>query len=79
MHVATMDDATCAFYHALAILHAPDYRKENSGALRQDWPRIPLPDSKELLAASAELGKQIAALLDTERDVGAIHELPYKE
>jgi REP element-mobilizing transposase RayT len=64
-----VDGITCApdvFYHALAILHAPAYGAENSGALRQDWPRIPLPDSRELLLASAELGKQIAALLDTE-------------
>jgi REP element-mobilizing transposase RayT len=54
------------FYHAIAVLHDPAYRTENSGALRQDWPRIPLPDSKEALLASAELGQQIAALLDTE-------------
>jgi hypothetical protein len=74
--VVPLDDAPNLFYHTLATLHAPDYRKENSGALRQDWPRIPLPDSKELLLASAELGKRIAALLDTEHDVGAIHELP---
>lgn len=46
---------------------APAYRSKNSGALRQDWPRIPLPNSKELLLASAELGRQIAALLDTEK------------
>jgi hypothetical protein len=59
-------DVPEVFYHSLAILHAPEYRNENAGALRQDWPRIPLPDSKELLLASAELGKQIAALLDTE-------------
>lgn len=31
------------FYHALAVLHAPAYRAENAGGLRQDWPRIPLP------------------------------------
>jgi hypothetical protein len=54
------------FYHAVATLHAPAYRAENAGALRQDWPRIPLPDSRELLLASAKLGKRIAALLDTE-------------
>jgi len=72
--LSTVDDAPNVFYHALAILHAPAYRAENSGALRQDWPRVPLPDSKDLLVASAELGKQIAALLDTERDVEAIHE-----
>jgi hypothetical protein len=59
-------------YHTVAVLHAPSYRKENAAALRQDWPRIPLPDSKEALLASAALGKQIAGLLDAETpfDVG---------
>jgi hypothetical protein len=74
--VATIDDAPSSFYHALATLHSPTYRTENSGALRQDWPRISLPDSKELLLASAELGKKIAALLDTEQDVRAVREPP---
>ena len=57
------------FYHTLAVLHAPEYRAENSGALRQDWPRVPLPKSREALLASAELGRQVAALLDTETPV----------
>jgi hypothetical protein len=57
------------FYHTLAVLHAPEYRVENSGALRQDWPRVPLPKSREALLASAELGRQVAALLDTETPV----------
>jgi hypothetical protein len=57
------------FYHTLAILHAPAYRAENAGALRQDWPRVPLPNSREALIASAELGRQVAALLDTEKPV----------
>jgi hypothetical protein len=79
MRAATIDDAPSAFYHALAILHAPTYRTENSGGLRQDWPRIPLPDSKELLLASAALGRKIAALLDTETpfDVGAPLGVPW--
>ena len=38
----------------------------------QDWPRIPLPDSRELLLSSAELGRKIAALLDTEEDVPGV-------
>jgi hypothetical protein len=61
------------FYHSIATLHASAYRHENADALRQGWPRIPLPDSKELLLASAGLGGKIAALLDTETpfDVGA--------
>lgn len=55
------------FYHLVATLHSPVYRYENASALRQDWPRIPLPDSKELVLSSAALGRKIAALLDTER------------
>ena len=62
------------FYHTLAVLHAPVYRAENGGALRQDWPRVPLPDTKTSLAASAELGRKIAALLDTEHGVPNVTE-----
>jgi hypothetical protein len=72
--IARMKDAPRVFYHTFAILHAPAYRSENSGALRQDWPRVPLPDTKEALLASSALGKQISALLDTEHDPGTIHE-----
>ncbi len=57
---------SCPFLHAVAILNAPTYRAENAGALRQDWPRVPLPDSKEALRASAGLGHHIAALFDIE-------------
>jgi hypothetical protein len=31
------------FSHAIATLHSPAYASENEGALKQDWPRIPLP------------------------------------
>ncbi len=54
------------FYHILAVLHSPAYGVQNAGALRQDWPRIPLPKTKDYLLASAALGRQVAALLDTE-------------
>jgi hypothetical protein len=60
------------FYHVLAVLHAPAYGAENSGALRQDWPRVPLPKSREAMLASADLGKQVAILLDTETPVEGI-------
>ena len=58
--------------HALSIGYSPAYISENADGIRQDWPRIPLPDSKEALLASAALGHQIVALLDTETrfDVG---------
>jgi hypothetical protein len=62
--------------HALAIGYSPAYLSENADGIRQDWPRIPLPDSKELFLGSAQLGKQIAVLLDTEHDVGAVREPP---
>jgi hypothetical protein len=60
------------FEHALAILHSPEYSAENAGALRQDWPRIPLPESGKKLAESAVLGRQVAALLDPEADVHGV-------
>jgi hypothetical protein len=66
-YLAGLDaDAPTLFHHIIAILHAPAYRADNAGALKQDWPRIPLPATREQLLASAELGRQIAALLDTE-------------
>ena len=60
------DAAALIWLHALAIGYSPAYLAENADGIRQDWPRIPLPDSKAALLASAELGKQVAALLDTE-------------
>ncbi len=60
------------FFSTLAVLHSPTYRRENASALRQHWPRVPLPASKEALLASAELGRQVAALLDTESPVKGI-------
>jgi hypothetical protein len=75
------ETAGLIWMHALTIGYSPAYLSENADGIRQDWPRIPLPDSKELLLASAELGKQIAALLDTETpfDVGARHGVPLQK
>jgi hypothetical protein len=67
-------EASDLFYSLIALLHSPNFRLENSGALRQDWPRIPLPSSKEALLHSSELGRKVAALLDTERGVGGVTE-----
>ena len=38
------------FHHALAVLHDPAYREANAGALRMEWPRIPLPGWPDLAA-----------------------------
>ena len=54
------------FHHALATLHDPAYREANAGGLRMGWPRIPLPDDRDALIASAERGRTLARLLDTE-------------
>jgi hypothetical protein len=61
--------ADCIFHHIVAILYSSMYATENAGALKQDFPRIPLPDRRETLIASATLGRQIAALLDPETHV----------
>lgn len=66
------EGAQSLFYHALAVLHAPAYRVENAGALRQDWPRVPLPKMRDALDASAALGRQVAALLDVETAVPGV-------
>ncbi len=72
-YLAGLDaDAPTLFHHIVAILHAPAYRADNAGALKQDWPRIPLTATRERLLASAELGLQIAALLDTETPLSGV-------
>ena len=60
------------FHYILATLHDSAYREANSGALRMEWPRIPLPgwpDGKgegvaEALTWSAVRGRELARLLD---------------
>ena len=66
------------FYHALAVMHAPAYREGHAEYLAEDWPRIPLPDARELLNAGAELGKEVARLLDPLSDAGDLSG-PYGE
>ena len=68
------------FHHVLAILHDPAYREANAGALRMEWPRIPLPgwphgnaaDTAEMLTASAERGRKLARLLNPEVPVPGV-------
>jgi len=52
------------FYHTLAVLSAPAYRKEHAEYLAEDWPRVPMPQTREVLARGAEMGRKVAALLD---------------
>ena len=68
------------FYHVVAALHDPAYRTANAGALRMEWPRIPLPGwpdgdgegAAAELKASAARGRELAALLDCDADVDGV-------
>ena len=68
------------FHHVLAVLHDPAYREANAGALRIGWPHIPLPGWPEgespgaavELAASAERGRELAQLLDSDTPVPGV-------
>ena len=68
------------FHHVLAVLHDPAYRGANAGALRMEWPRIPLPGwpdgdapgAADELLTSAARGRELAALLDPETPVAGV-------
>ena len=68
------------FHHVLAVLHDPVYRAANAGALRMEWPRIPLPGWPDgntdgvvdELEASAARGRELAALLDSDTPVPGV-------
>ena len=74
------------FHHVLSVLHDPVYREGNAGALRMEWPRIPLPDwpdggaedSAAALVASAARGRKLAALLDPDTPVPGVTCAPVK-
>ena len=74
------------FYHVLATLHDPAYRKANAGALRMEWPRIPLPGwpdgvakgAAEALVESAARGRELAALLDPDTPVPGVTQGPLR-
>jgi len=65
------------FHHVAALTSAPSYADENADALRLDWPRIPLPATAARLAASAVLGRRVAALLDPETPAEGVETGPH--
>ena len=74
---ASVDDL---FHHVLALLHDPEYRRANAGALSVEWPRIPMPGwpegtaegAAEALAESAARGRRLASLLDPDTPVPGV-------
>ena len=79
-------DVEDLFHHVLATLHDPAYRQANAGALKMEWPRIPLPDwpdgkaggAAETLAASAARGRELARLLNPEAPVPGVTQGPLR-
>lgn len=69
---ADQSTAELIWMHALAIGYSPAYLSDNADGIRENWPRIPLPESCVDLLASAALGRQVAALLDTESPVPGV-------
>ena len=74
------------FHHVLSVLHDPAYREANAGALRMEWPRIPLPGwpdggadgAAAALAESAARGRELTALLDPETRVPGVTQTPLR-
>ena len=74
-------DVEDLFHHVIATLHDPGYRMANAGALRMEWPRIPLPgwpdgvaaSAADALAESASRGRELAALLDSDTPVAGVN------
>ena len=75
------------FHYTLGILHDPVYRTANVGALRMEWPRIPLPGwptgeaqgVAEEFARTAEKGRRLAALLDSGNPVSGVTQTPFRQ
>jgi hypothetical protein len=64
--------------HTLAVGYSPAYLTQNGDGVRQDWPRIPLPASREALIASAKLGRLVATLLDPEAPAPGVTTKPIR-
>ncbi len=79
-------DVEDLFHHVLAVLHDPAYREANAGALRMEWPRIPVPGwpdgdeagAADKLAESAARGRKLAALLDSDTPVPGVTTAPMR-
>ena len=70
------------FHYVLAILHDPAYREANAGALRMEWPRIPVPgwpdgsddSAAKTFAKSVARGLELARFLNPDAPVPGITE-----
>lgn len=58
------DSASLPWFHVLSICYSRAYVSDNAKMLKVDYPNIPIPDNRDKLIRSAELGKDVATLLD---------------
>ena len=73
-------------HHMIAVLHDSTYNRTNADALRAEGPRIPLPGwpdgevegAADAFARSATLGREFAALLDSETPVPGVTQTPLR-
>ena len=47
------------FHYLYAVLHSPAYRQRYAAFLRTDFPRVPIPGSRAVFDALAQLGSQL--------------------
>lgn len=66
------DSMSLIWWHALAICFSSSFLDENAEGIREGWPHIPIPLKKSDLLASADLGKEVAGLLDMTQSVQGV-------
>jgi predicted helicase len=64
--------ARLLWLHALAICFSQQYLHEHRDGVLTDWPRVPLPNHRSTLEASANLGERIMKLLDPDTPVPGV-------
>ena len=57
------------FHYVLAVLHDPAYLQANAGALRMEWPRIPMPYWSDLSARSGTGEAEVAANVEEASEI----------
>lgn len=69
-------EGSSIWWHVLAIGFSPDYLLENQGSIAIGYPKIPFPNSGDILNRSAELGRSIGQLLDMKINVDSVTNNP---
>lgn len=69
--------ASLPWFHVLSICYSPAYVSDNAKMLKVDYPSIPMPDKRDRLVISAELGKDVAALLDDKWKEASQNPIPH--